>query len=305
MKSKQMTLRDLLVTLVALFIGLCLIVAILLPSFGRAGPLVKRAMCGANLCGLGKALAHYRDENRGSFPWAVDASTYSFSNTAPMRLGGYDGVWRAGQEDLGQAASAPQTPPAPVVLMSKDGRDNLHILENLCVLVERRMVGWNAFRCPTVGGDTMRRDRFGNREYGFYGKSSARDTGTYFNDYAMHWGYDNKDAAEPNAAPLNDRTESELIILADRHGRSLREFSTVDPAGDNDGDGYNHDTNGVTALTAEGRVYWKENLRSGWGGNNIYLRDLKADDTLNPAATTQGIPLSKYDSVLVNPEPMR
>ncbi len=307
MKSNQMTLRDLLVTVVCLFLGLCLIVAILLPFHGRAGPLAKQAMCGANLCGLGKALAHYCDENRGSYPWAVDASTYSFSNTAPMRLGGYDGVWRVEQEDLGQAASAPQTPPAPVVLMSKDGRDNLHVLENLCLLVEKNLVGWNAFRCPSVSGEVMTRGdlALGNREYGFFGKASPSDKGTYFIDYAMHWGYDNKDAAERNAAPLNDRTESELIILADRHGRSLREFSTVDPAGDNDGDGYNHNTNGVTALAAEGRVYWKENLRSGWGGNNLYLRDLKADDALNPAATTQAIPLSKYDSVLVNPEPFK
>ncbi|HQL73176.1 MAG: hypothetical protein BWX88_01705 [Planctomycetes bacterium ADurb.Bin126] len=299
MKKSGMTLGQVMVVLGCLIL-LALLGAALLPDLGRARELSKRAMCGANLNGLGKALSNYAAANRGSFPWAVDASTYSFSNTTPMRLGGYDRIYRAGKED-------PDTPiPGPCLFMSEDGRDNLHILENLCLLVEMGHLGWNAFRCPSVGSWVMPRWEFGNRKCGFYGRASASDPGTYFIDYAMHWGYDNNKAGQPNKAPIiPDKSPPDLAVLADRHGRSMREFKRVDSASDNDGTGWNHGDEGVNVLTLSCNVFWLDKVASGWGGNNIYLRDLKADDTLDPAATTQGIPLSKYDSVLVNPEPFK
>ena len=184
----------------------------------------------------------------------------------------------------------------------------LHVLENLCILVEKRYVPWSAFRCPEVSRTVMDRQdpKLGNHEYGFFGKASATDKGTYFIDYAMHWGYDNNKADQPNKAPIiPDKSPPDLVVLADRHGRSTREFKKHDPASDNDGAGWNHGDDGVNLLTLGCCVFWREKVGSGWGGNNIYLRDLKADDALDPAATTQAIPLSKYDSVLVNPEPMK
>ncbi|HOD83300.1 MAG TPA: hypothetical protein PKG77_17935, partial [Phycisphaerae bacterium] len=79
MKKSGMTLGQVMVVLGCLIL-LALLGAALLPDLGRARELSKRAMCGANLNGLGKALSNYAAANRGSFPWAVDASTYSFSN---------------------------------------------------------------------------------------------------------------------------------------------------------------------------------------------------------------------------------
>jgi len=260
-----------------------------------------RAYCGANLNGIGKALVNYVTENSltvgtESYPWAVDASSYSFSNTTPMRLGGYSGIFKNpdGSADGTMAELHKDTP--------------LHVLENLCILVEKQYVPWSAFRCPEVSRTVMDRQdpALGNREYGFFGKASASDQGTYFIDYAMHWGYDNKKADQPNAAPMAPGdSPPDLVVLADRHGRSMREFKKHDPASDNDSTGWNHGDDGFNVLTLNNNVYWREKVGSGWGGNNLYLRDLKADDTLDPAATTQAIPLSKYDSVLVNPEPMR
>lgn len=61
----------------------------------------------------------------------------------------------------------------------------------------------------------------------------------------------------------------------------------------------------MNVLVAGGAVYWKDRIASGWGHNNLYLRDLKADHALDPGATTQAIPVSKFDSVLVNPEPIK
>jgi len=300
MKKSGMTLGQVMVVLGCL-IALALLGTALLPDLGRARELSKRAMCGANLYGLGRALSNYAAANRNSFPWAVDASNYSFTNTAPMRLGGYRGMYRSAKDD------SVYDMPGPELFMSEE-RAQLHVLENLCLLVQKNLVGWNTFRCPDVSGEVMTRGdtTLGNLFYGFYGRASASDPGTYFIDYAMHWGYDNKEAAGPNQAPMHaEESPPDLVILGDRHGRSMREFKKQDRASDNDGEGYNHGHDGYNSLTLSNNVYWRQKVGSGWGGNNVYLRDLKADDTPDPAATTQAIPLSKYDSVLVNPEPAR
>jgi hypothetical protein len=290
---------------------------------GGSRELAKRAMCGAQLNGIGKGLALYKTEYRDSYLWAVDPKDYTFTNNAPMRLGGYDGIYPPPKD----AASNPASPVSPGLLMSVDGKDNLHILENLCILVEKGSVNWNAFRCPSVSGGTMERNKFGpegtpnpatlgNRKYGFFGKASADDPGTYFIDYAMHWGYDNKDVAASagrNKAPLDDQTPGEVVILADQHGASLKEFKRNDPQSDNDGRGFNHGDEGLNMLYANGGVTWVDKVNCGWGGNNIYTRDLKVEgnmplfdphkSVLDPSGTAQEVPRSKYDSVLVNAKP--
>ncbi len=297
MGRSRFTVWDLATVLLSILL-LIILVGPMLPHHSGA-PL--RAYCGANLNGIGKALICYGIDDsltRGteSYPWAVDPSKYSFANTTPMRLGGYSGIFQNPDETTaGTMAELHKGSP-------------LHVLENLCILVEKKYVPWSAFRCPAVSSEVMDHQdpALGNREYGFFGKASPADKGTYFIDYAMHWGYDNKKADQPNKAPiLPEDSPPDLAVLADRHGRSMREFKKHDPASDNDGAGWNHGDDGFNVLTLNNNVFWRGKVGSGWGGNNLYLRDLKADDTLDPAATTQAIPLSKYDSVLVNPEPAK
>ncbi|HOD83298.1 MAG: hypothetical protein BWX88_01707 [Planctomycetes bacterium ADurb.Bin126] len=285
--------------LATVLLSILLLIILVGPSIRMTHHDRRYAYCGANLNGIGKGLAHYVTENSMTigtegYPWAVDTSRYSFSNTTPMRLGGYSGTFK----------NPDKSTDGTMAELHKD--TPLHVLENLCILVEKQYVPWFAFRCPAANSEVMPRGQFGNREYGFFGKASASDKGTYFIDYAMHWGYDNNKADQPNKAPIiPDKSPPDLVVLADRHGRSMREFKRVDSASDNDGAGWNHGDEGVNVLTLGNNVFWREKVASGWGGNNLYLRDLKGDNKLDPAATTQAIPLSKYDSVLVNPEPMR
>jgi len=70
-KRKGFTLIELLVVIAII----ALLVSILLPSLNRARELAKRAVCSANLNGIGKGLVIYQAENRDAFPWLVSADT--------------------------------------------------------------------------------------------------------------------------------------------------------------------------------------------------------------------------------------
>jgi prepilin-type N-terminal cleavage/methylation domain-containing protein/prepilin-type processing-associated H-X9-DG protein len=64
MRRKGFTLIELLVVIAII----ALLVSILLPSLNRARELAKRAVCAANLNGIGKGMVIYQAENRDAFP---------------------------------------------------------------------------------------------------------------------------------------------------------------------------------------------------------------------------------------------
>lgn len=64
-RTKGFTLIELLVVIAII----ALLVSILLPSLQRARELAKRAVCSANLHGVGQALALYQNENNDRWPW--------------------------------------------------------------------------------------------------------------------------------------------------------------------------------------------------------------------------------------------
>lgn len=64
-RTKGFTLIELLVVIAII----ALLVSILLPSLQRARELAKRAVCAANLHGVGQSLALYQSENNDRWPW--------------------------------------------------------------------------------------------------------------------------------------------------------------------------------------------------------------------------------------------
>lgn len=82
-KTKGFTLIELLVVIAII----ALLVSILLPSLNRARELAKRALCGTNLSGIGKALAIYQNEYNDNLPWLraddLNAPTGTLFDTSP------------------------------------------------------------------------------------------------------------------------------------------------------------------------------------------------------------------------------
>ena len=75
-RTKGFTLIELLVVIAII----ALLVSILLPSLNRARELAKRAMCAANLNGIGKAMALYLNENNDAWPF-LNGMNFDTTNT--------------------------------------------------------------------------------------------------------------------------------------------------------------------------------------------------------------------------------
>ena len=267
-RTKGFTLIELLVVIA--IIGL--LVSILVPSISQAQKLAKRAACSANLNGIGKALALYQSTYDDRWPLISNVNGMDYE--AAFVRGGEDEVF-----DLDNAPNNEGT--------------SLNVNENLCLLVKANMVtSWKMFRCPQFSSEVM--DRSDNGDYGF-----SDDDGKIYLDYAYHNGYSETDIR--NAAPFSGNLVGNFAILADQPGEDLHEFG--DNTG-NDGEGYNHDDDGVAVLYAGTNVQWNtKTLKVGWGKNNIYAVDMSEDNDNVGNGTSPGTPENKHDSVLIDPTP--
>lgn len=267
-RRKGFTLIELLVVIAII----ALLVSILLPSLNRARELAKRAMCGANMNGIGKGLSMYKAEYSDSYPF--------IQNDADMAV---DPAMEASQDNyllLGSASS-------------------LCMVENLNILVVKNLVAWKGFRCPSVSGDLMVRDGDATKaghgyKYGFMDALAASKK-TYI-DYAYHLGYADL-AAAANPAPLSDKLSGSVVILADAPS-ALPADATAAADGDLF-DGDNHKADGVNVLTANFGVAWKTKAVCGANADNIY--------TAQSAAGTDGFivdePDNADDTVLIGAHP--
>ncbi len=220
-RNKGFTLIELLVVIAII----SLLVSILLPSLNRARELAKRAMCGTNLNGQGKALALYMAEFEDKFP-AVDSIDTIDNGTANSTLGG----------------TATVSDTADVQAL-----DNNVIDASLNLLVENGSASYKLFLCPSTQTTKAARDTGSNEKYGFYMNSGSDGTGDAYwaIDYAMHLGLGG--SSNGGDANFSDISGS-LIIMADKDTTDSNTYME---------DSWNHGTDGVNVLAYGGSTSWQ------------------------------------------------
>lgn len=293
-RSKGFTLIELLVVIAII----ALLVAILLPSLGRARELAKQAVCLSNLNTAGKGMMLYKSEDKDRYPVLVtdkgafgtalelysaaqDNATFALSSTAP-----FDTVNGKAFNDYGPA-----------------------IQQSLYLLVYRGMVSEKTFLCPSATNDTVT-DRSGpNRRHGFGGWTNV--------SYGLQLPTSNlKEGTDVNKAFLSDSMTGGVAIVADRNAAK----GTGNPANEkrtskSPNHGVAIDSNkeageGESVLYAAGNVRFSKDRYNGGGyaNNSIYVTDMAVDETVdgNAMDATANV-LSDKDSVIVaaikNPGP--
>ena len=251
------------------------------PSLGRARELPKRAICGANLNSIGKAIALYQSEWDDSFPWIVHTrQNVSLAEATARPTGGAD-------------------------TLDGLGRKTRNIVENLNALIALKMCSYKVFRCPVVGSDIAEERLAGeegyNNVYGFVQLDSPGGDTKYYCDYSYHIGYPVLSGIT-NPAPTNDEMDGGFALMADADvsGHNPPTLSRA----------WNHKTDGVNVLMASFSVSWvtphveednsgktyypligEDNIY-GDGGPDVGLGDPRRDQT----------PKDEQDQVLHSPK---
>jgi prepilin-type N-terminal cleavage/methylation domain-containing protein/prepilin-type processing-associated H-X9-DG protein len=263
-KYKGFTLIELLVVIAII----ALLVSILLPSLNRARELAKRALCSANLDGIGTATEMYRTEH----------------DTAPMLVSG-EGISSA--DDAVLSTETDVDDPWDLLDESDPEETAINPIENMNLLIDGDAVSFKMFRCPSVSTDVADR---GDKKYGF-----LVDDAVYV-DYGYHYSFpqylDGSDI-KTNPAKLSGSAPGALAVMADQPGDDTgNDFGEGDDDDKNEGDGYNHGDQGVNVLYAGGNVAFSKTIKAGIDDDNIYT-----------AEGGGGFPEDKKDTVILEPNP--
>ena len=247
-RTKGFTLIELLVVIA--IIGL--LVSILVPSIAKAQELAKRVSCRANLKGIGTAFQIYVQSNDDSWPFIFNDSGMEFD------------------DPMDDTASTPWS------LGTSDTQ--LHVAENLNLLVYDDHVGFKMFRCPSESSSTMSRDESGER-YGFGNGSEV------YIDYGYHNGYRDPDgASDGNPAALSSSNNPGLVIMADQP-----QTDSYPP--NLNGASNNHGEDGINYLRSGGDAGWSESAEAGANDDNVFQSE-----------GSGGVPDDDDDTVLISPD---
>ncbi len=258
-REKGFTLVELLVVVAII----ALLISILLPTLSRAKEQANQAKCLANLYGIFRGWAMYANENRDMPPMLPDVNQRNANHQEALKLGSECTV-----AALGAGAQ-----------------------QNLCLLVEIRVIPWKMFICPSAEGNAPADRSSSGDKYGL------GDGLRSFCSYGLQVPYS---ISNVNKCPLSSNMNGGVVFLGDRA-----------PVGDlNTEWSDNHSEYGESILFAAGNANFSKDKTSkddmntgGWGDNNIYTKDSWIrTDPANPElvqnGSSSGYPASTKDTVL-------
>ncbi len=299
-RSKGFTLIELLVVVAII----ALLISILLPSLGRARELAKRAVCAANLKGIGNAMNVYAGDNADLFPIAPHDDRDEKMDPAAQDITFVGQVGRRGSANLGsEGASSLTCPPVTAAdeqaiynANSKHARsanvDSSEVSTTQCLWLLVRAGGTapDLFYCPST--EEAESDR--TKSTSCYWDFTGYNTVSY--GYQIPWkilGYPASGEAEKrNPVDRTTSMDTRIAISADRSpmGRPGAIWATSDSGQDGFKDDVSQQAaraDGATAPgtprrgegtpeywpdTDDGTEYWQP-----WNSPNHGGRDLGED----------------------------
>jgi len=311
-RQSAFTLIELLVVVAII----ALLISILLPSLGRARELSKRAVCAANLKGMGTGFYTYANDNGQVWPIAAhlqaDASSTGTGNVEYCNMIGAK-RGEAGNPMAGETIDYDD--PAP--------DENISTARNMWTLIRLDMSAPKSFICPS--SDDAANDDEVPQDYWDFGRGDNVNTTADSEGYGqISYGYQVPYGTK--GRPTSDR-DLRMALAADKgpYGRSSLETSgSLDTDEFSDLTGRNYDDSpeewkkfnspnhggvnlgeGQNVLFSDAHVDWEQKPAVGVGYDNIYTRwsgsgtdySVRVQGTM-PDAGQKLVPYTDTDSLI-------
>ena len=263
------------ITIVCVF-GVLLLIAILLPSLGSAGPRANRVKCASNLRQIGQALQLYANDNK-CYPQTLYDPTKPLGN-------GFTGAGVA--NPFGPGGPAANDPTAAMFLLVKTTDLNVEV-----------------FVCPSSNQD---KDTFTVNNVTYTYKQRSNFTGPNNLSYSLTNMYPGT-AAVKLGYKWDPNVTADFAIGADRNDADPKAFAGVTSASPQTQqralNSHNHEQDGQNVLYNDGHVEWANSPSVGANKDNIYssAKVDAAGNQLDPAASAPlwPDPQGPLDTVLV------
>lgn len=292
MRKKAFTLIELLVVVAII----ALLIAILLPSLGRAREMARRSMCASNLRQLGLALNTYAQENKEKLCQVPKAANAQFSTV--NESSNTQGVWRNLEEN------EEDDPMDKNQYGTYDTKPS--VTAGMWLLCRYGMATPKVFVCPSVKSKSAADDPLTEDD------DKVRSP-KYFSDF-----YNKKDIPliaysfqNPYSSTWSTSARPGFIIGGDENNggdptcaASDTFFDQISDNAKKEANSTNHDKEGQNLLAIDASVAFKKNSFGGINDDNVYSSNLSsATATTSKTAGRGGYKvvktLSADDTVLV------